>query len=94
MERRRSKPIGELLGNWLQQEGLATPLAEYRALRSWPEVSGAEAFTREVRIYNQTFFVTLTSAAARANLSLRKTALIRALNAAAGAHVVADIVLR
>ena len=94
MERRRSKAIGELLGTWLQQEGLATPLAQHRVLAAWAEISGAGAFTRDTRIYNQTLYVSLTSAAARANLSLRKAALVRQLNATAGMHVLADIVLQ
>lgn len=94
MERRQSKTIGELLGSWLQKEGLATPLAQHRVLTSWPEISGAGTFTRDIRIYNQTLYVTLTSAAVRVNLSLHKTELVNQLNTIAGAYVITDIVLR
>ena len=40
MERRKSEAISDVLQRFLRQEGLETPLAQYRLIQAWPQVTG------------------------------------------------------
>ena len=95
MERRKSEAIGDVLQRFLRQEGLETPLAQYRLIQAWPQVTGkavAEA-TTELYIKNQTLYARLTSAVLRSELMMQRQALAYALNQAAQAQVITDVVL-
>ena len=95
MERRKSEAIGDVLQRFLRQEGLETPLAQYRLIQAWPQVTGkavAEA-TTELYIKNQTLYARLTSAVLRSELMMQRRALAYALNQAAQAQVITDVVL-
>ena len=48
-------------------------------------------YTSEMFIKNQTLFVKISSPALRADLSMRRTRLVKQLNDAVGAMVIADI---
>ena len=76
--------------------GLETPLNEHRLIRAWDKVLGPAVarYTRELRIYNQVLFVTISSAALRNELMMRRSELVIRLNAEAGAQVITQIVLR
>ena len=63
MKRGETKSIAELVRAMCREEGLETPLNEYRIMNAWGEVLGAavQSYTKELRIYNQVLYVTLTS---------------------------------
>ena len=95
MERRKSEAIGDVLQRFLRQEGLETPLAQYRLIQAWPQVAGkavAEA-TTELYIKNQTLYARLTSAVLRSELMMQRQALAYALNQYVQAQVITDVVL-
>ncbi len=95
MERRKSEAIGDVLQRFLRQEGLETPLAQYRLIQAWPQVTGkavAEA-TTELYIKNQTLYARLTSAVLRSELMMQRQALAYALNQYVQAQVITDVVL-
>ena len=96
MRRTDSEQVGGVILQYLREFGLETPLNEHRLLQAWDKVLGpaVSRYTKELRIYNQVLFVTITSAALRNELMMRRTELVSRLNAEAGAQVIAQIVLR
>ena len=73
--------------------GLETPLLQKRLVESWPVVAGEAIarFTTNVRIQNQTLFVSISVPALRADLSMKRQELIQQLNQHVGAQIIADI---
>ncbi|MBP5690875.1 MAG: DUF721 domain-containing protein [Bacteroidaceae bacterium] len=96
MRRTDSEQVGGVILQYLREFGLETPLNEHRLLQAWDKVLGpaVSRYTKELRIYNQVLFVTITSAALRNELMMRRTELVSRLNAEAGAQVITQIVLR
>ena len=95
MERRKSEAIGDVLQRFLRQEGLETPLAQYRLIQAWPQVTGKAVAnaTDELYIKNQTLYARLTSAVLRSELMMQRQALAYALNQAVQKQVITDVVL-
>lgn len=93
MERRKSEPLSNLLSQYLRQEGLETPLAEYRAVEAWSQVVGEPyaSLTEEVVLRGQTLYVRIRSAAARQELLMKRGYVLQKLNEAAGAHILYDL---
>lgn len=93
MERRKEENIGNIILRYLRQEQLETPLNEHRLIGAWGEVAGeaVEKQTQNLRIYNQTLYVTLRSAALRTELLMRRTELVKQLNDKVGAHIISNI---
>ena len=77
----------------LRELGLETPLLQKRLIDSWPTVAGEAIarYTTNVRIQNQTLFVSLSIPALRADLSMRRQEFVQRLNQHVGAQVIADI---
>ena len=95
MERRKSEAISDVLQRFLRQEGLETPLAQYRLIQAWPQVTGKAVATATAELYikNQTLYVRLTSAVLRSELMMQRQALAYALNQAVQKQVITDVVL-
>lgn len=93
MFRKKVRSIGELLPEFLRNEGLETPLLQKRLIDSWDGVVGAPiaAYCGEKFIKNQTLFVKLQNPALRADLTMNRSILVRRLNEQVGAQVIADI---
>ena len=89
MFRRSVQDIRSVLNTFLRQKGLETPLLQKRLMDAWPDVVGRN--TSEMFIKNQTLFVKISSPALRADLSMRRTRLVKQLNDSVGAMVIADI---
>lgn len=96
MKRSNALPIGEMVHRFLREEGLESPLNEYRLIQSWEMVLGKaiSRYTGQMYIKNQTLYVHLTSPALRQNLQMSRQTLVHRLNEAVGAQVIVDIVLR
>lgn len=93
MFRKDVKGIRELILRNLRVQGLETPLLQKRLVDAWPEVAGQAiaGYTRDVRIFNQTLFVSLSSPALRADLSMRREEFVRRLNEVVDAQIISDI---
>ena len=93
MFKRKVKPLGELILRNLHVQGLETPLLQKRLIESWPVVAGEAIarYTTQVRIYNQTLYVSLRVPALRADLSMRRQEFVNRLNAHVGSQVITDI---
>ncbi|MBQ8271309.1 MAG: DUF721 domain-containing protein [Bacteroidaceae bacterium] len=96
MKRGETKSIAELVKTMFREEGLETPLNEYRLINAWGEVLGAAvaSYTKELRIYNQVLYVTLTSSVLRHELFMNRKSIVRRLNEYVKAQVITDIILR
>lgn len=94
MRRSKSETLDTLIGEFLRQEGLESPLNQYRLVDSWPKVVGPTIarYTGEVFIKSQTLFVKVKSAPLRNDLMMGRTNLVRQLNQHIGAQVITDIV--
>ncbi|MGX8690694.1 MAG: DciA family protein [Bacteroidaceae bacterium] len=96
MKKTSSQQVGGVILQYLRETGLETPLNEYRLIQAWETVMGPAVakYTKDLKIYNQVLFVTLSSAALRNELLMRRTELTARLNSHVGAQVITQIVLR
>lgn len=96
MKKTDSEKVGGVILQYLREMGLETPLNEHRLIQAWDKVLGQSVsrYTKELRIYNQVLYVTMTSAALRNELMMRRTELVSRLNAEAGAQVISQIILK
>lgn len=93
MKRTNSETIGNVIRQYLRDEGLETPLNQYRLMQSWKDVMGAgiEKFTGEMFIKNQTLFIKIKSSVLKNDLSLNRHNIVERLNQQVGAIVITDI---
>jgi predicted nucleic acid-binding Zn ribbon protein len=96
MERKEVKKIDSLLRQFIKANKLEKGLAEYRLMKSWPELLGITVAkkTKSLHVRNRKLFVTLHSSVVRNELEMIKDTLIPRLNEAAGMDVIDDVVLR
>lgn len=93
MFKRKVQNIGDLLKQYLRDEGLETPLMHRRILDSWEIVVGktVASYSEDKFIKNQTLFVKITNPALRQNLSMMRTQLVKRLNETVGGFIISDI---
>ena len=96
MKRKQAELLGMLVRQYCRQEGLETPLNEYRLVQAWSQVLGkaVQTYTKELKIYNQVLFVKVTSSVLRQELLMNRKALVHKLNEHVKAQVITDIVFR
>ena len=96
MRRTNSEAVGDLIRQYLRQQGLEAPLNEYRLIQGWEHVMGPiiARYTKELIIRNQTLHVQLTSPVIRQELMMQRREIITRLNAYVGAQVIVDILFR
>lgn len=94
MKRNNTEKLGDVIMQLLRQEGLETPLNQYRLIESWNDVVGPVIFRHTTNIYikNQTLYVQLSSSVIRQELQMGREILIRNLNSRVGAQVITDII--
>ena len=94
MKRSNALPVGDLIYRFLREEGLESPLNEYRLIQAWETVLGKaiSRYTGQMFIKNQTLYVHLTSPALRQDLQMSRKQLVQRLNEKVGAQVIVDIV--
>lgn len=96
MKRNNTEQIGDVIRQFLRQEGLETPLNEYRLVDAWKDVVGSVImrYTTNLYIKNQTLYVHLSSSVIRQELMMGRELLVLNLNAKVGAQVIANIIFR
>ena len=96
MKRNNAEQIGDVLRQFLRQQGLETPLNEYRLVDAWKDVVGPviTRYTTILFIKNQVLYVSLSSSVIRQELMMGREMLIRNLNAQVGSQVIVNIVFR
>ena len=93
MRRNNAEQRGEVIRFFLRQQGLESPLNEYRLVPAWGDVVGPAMarYTSNLYIKNQTLHVHLTSAVLRQELMMARELLVKNLNRQVGAQVIVDI---
>jgi hypothetical protein len=96
MKRGGIKSISELVMATCREEGLETPLNEYRLIQAWSQVlgPGVKHYTGEMYIKNQILYVHVTSSVLRQELMMNRKSLVRRLNEHVKAQVITDIMLK
>lgn len=96
MRRNNAEHIGDVIRFFLRQQGLESPLNEYRLVQAWNDVVGPAMarYTENLYIKNQTLYVHLTSSVLRQELMMARELLVKNLNQQVGAQVIVNIVFR
>ncbi len=96
MKRGGIKSISELVMATCREEGLETPLNEYRLIQAWSQVLGpsVKSYTGDMYIKNQILYVHITSSVLRQELMMNRKNLVRRLNEHVKAQVITDIMLK
>ena len=96
MKRNNTESIGNLIRQFMRQEGLESPLNEYRLIQGWKEVlgPGIASYTNNLFIRNQTLYVHLTSSVLRLELMMNRAQTIINLNQHVGAQVLVNIIFQ
>ncbi|MCD8236528.1 MAG: DUF721 domain-containing protein [Prevotellaceae bacterium] len=93
MRHSNAEQLGSIISQLIRQEGLETPLNQYRLIESWKEVmgEGIARYTGNLFIKNQTLFVQIKSSVLRQDLSMSRGNLVKRLNEHVKAQVITDI---
>lgn len=96
MRRHQAEQVGDIVRQFLREEGLETPYNEYRLLEAWPDVVGQAIaqLTADLQIRNRVLYVKLKSSVLRQELMYGRQSLVFRLNEYVGAQVIDHLVLR
>lgn len=94
MRRKESETIESVLFRMLREDGLETPLNEYRIESSWNEVMGemVTRYTGNLYVRAGVLYVQIKSPALKSNLIMSRKNVCAKLNAFVGANVIKKIV--
>lgn len=89
----KAQPLHDVLLAFLRQEGLETPLLEFRITQAWPEVMGAviSRYTHQIYVREGKLQVQITSAPLRQNLMMEHKRIAQKLNDYVGSRVISDV---
>ena len=96
MKRNDAQQIGDMIRRFFRQNGLESPLNEYRLVHAWNDVVGPviSRYTTNLYIKNQILYVHLSSSVLREELMMGRDRLVRNLNQQVGAQVIVNIIFR
>ena len=96
MKRKNSEKLQNVIYQYLRENGLETPLNEFRATQAWSSIVGPaiSKYTTDIKIYNQTMFVSISSSVVRNELLMKRTTLIKRVNDHVGVQVITQIVFK
>ena len=96
MQRKKEVKLGDALRFWLRQEGIETPLNEFRAKEAWYELMGPgiTQHTPSVEVRGGVMYIQVTNAALRNELMMNRSALLARINKHVEAQVIQSIVIR
>lgn len=83
----------DVLLAFLREEGLETPLLEYRITQAWPEVMGEviNRYTKQVYVCSGKLHVQISSSSLRQNLMMEHKRITKKLNDHVGSIVISDV---
>lgn len=93
MFRQKPKPVDDIVLQILRANGLETPLLQRRLVNAWEDVVGETVarYTESKTIRNQTLWVKILNPAIRADLQMKKSSIVNALNTKVGAQIIVDL---
>lgn len=79
----------------LREDGLETPLNEYRAAECWHELMGPviARYTDDINVRGGVMTIRLRHAALRQELMMQRTSIIQRINNHVGAQVIQQIII-
>jgi predicted nucleic acid-binding Zn ribbon protein len=88
--------ISTALESTLKELGIAHTLARYDVLTLWPDIVGEQIarVTKPERVDNGVLFVSVTTAAWRNELSMKRPAILKKISARVGKGAVKDVRFR
>lgn len=94
MRKCNAEQLGAIISQLMREEGLETPLNQYRLIDSWQDVmgQGIMKYTGNIFIKNQTLYVQITSPVIKSDLMMGRSMLVRRLNEKVKAQVITNIV--
>ena len=95
MRRNNTRPIGEVLSEYVEAFKLKGKLSEIALLKAWPDVVGENIsrHTKDLKIQNKILYVKIQSSIIRQELMMIRNELVKRLNEKAGEIVVNEMVL-
>ena len=93
MERGKPESLGDVLGRFLHDNSLESPLIEPRLIQHWGDVAGVKVSSKTTSIYVNAgcLYVHISSPALKANLQMRREELVRRLNESVGTEQIREI---
>lgn len=93
MIKTNTRPLNDVLLAFLREQGLETPLLEYRITQAWSEVMGQtiSRYTKQVFVKESKLQVQITSAPLRQNLMMEHKRIAQKLNEHVGSYVISDV---
>lgn len=93
MIKTNTRPLNDVLLAFLREEGLETPLLEYRITQAWSEVMGQtiSRYTKQVFVKESKLQVQISSAPLRQNLMMEHKRIAQKLNEHVGSYVISDV---
>jgi hypothetical protein len=94
MRRDNTRPIGEVLSEYIDAFRLKGKLAEVALLNSWADVVGGNiaSRTKDLKISNATLYVKIDSSILKQELMMIRGEVVKRLNEKAGLEVIRDLV--
>ena len=93
---RKSKPekLQDIVNQFIREEGLETPLNQYRIIDTWKNTVGKsfEKYTERIFIKNQKLYIKIHSSVIKQELSMYSRQLAQQLNNEVKSQVIVDIV--
>lgn len=88
--------VGEMLEDFFQQRRLRSAVIQGRAVEVWAEVVGeyVAQYTEDVYIRDGVLYVTMSSAAVRSEIHIRRRHFITQINDRIGTRAVTNIIVR
>lgn len=95
MRRNNTRPIGEVLSEYIEAFKLKGKLSEVALLKAWPEIVGENItrHTKDIKIQNKTLYVKIQSSIIRQEIMMIRNELVKRLNEKAGETVINEMVL-
>ena len=93
MIRTNTRALNDVLLAFLREQGLETPLLEYRITQAWSEVMGQtiSRYTKQVFVKESKLQVQISSAPLRQNLMMEHKRIAQKLNEHVGSYVISDV---
>jgi predicted nucleic acid-binding Zn ribbon protein len=87
------KPLGQLVKGIMKAYGLEEKMKSYDLIAAWPELMGPAVAqrTKDIKIQNNTLYLTIDSSVMRDELFLGKQIIIARCNAHVGEELIRDI---
>lgn len=95
MRRSNTRPIDEVLSEYVEAFRLKGKLSEVTILNSWAEVVGGNiaSRTKDLKISNQTLYVKIESSILKQELMMIRSEIVKRLNEKAGSEVIKEMIL-